>query len=98
LTTTALFPYTTRFRSLACSIQDDACLGEDFRLRGAADQAVRRSDPAGLGCTASDLACLAAAWLRIDKPNQSRLTAVMEARGWPRSEEHTSELQSREKL
>ena len=69
--------------ALACSIQDDACLGEEFRLRGAADQAVRRSDPAALGCTASDLACLAAAWLRIDKPNQSRLTAVMEARGWP---------------
>jgi len=69
--------------ALACSIQDDACLVEEFRLRGAADQAVRRSDPAALGCTASDLACLAAAWLRIDKPNQSRLTAVMEARGWP---------------
>lgn len=69
--------------TLACGVQDDACLEEEFRLRGAADQAVRRSDAAGLGCAAQDQACMAAAWLRIDQPNRARLKAVLDARGWP---------------
>lgn len=68
---------------LACPVQDDACLEEEFRLRGAADQAVRRSDAAGLGCAALDQACMAAAWLRIDQPNRARLKGVLDARGWP---------------
>lgn len=69
---------------MACGLEDDICLTEEFRLRGAADQGLRRSDPADLGCPTQDQACIAAAWLAVDGPNRMRLKAVLTARDWPR--------------
>src|SRR5699024_12418279 len=86
-----LFPYTTLFRSMASSGVSNIV----GRMAGQADMANQYSNPPAFLGTAMAANFNGQFWTLVTRLNPDNASLVHSAYGYPRSEEHTSELQSR---
>src|SRR3712207_9112681 len=89
-----LFPYTTLFRSLR---DDHAAAGQQHRALGGLDHVEGLGDRARVGGRADELQTLVDVGVVLDVLAELNVDRQVD-QDRPRSEEHTSELQSRQYL